>query len=1023
MDKNTIYSKTGKGVLEIKNKAGKLAKDLVKVLTFIDGKSTVAELIAKSKLSDADIDRSLLQLSTGGYIKEFSNTSGSAPSTPLESSYVDDLDFTSSLAPGKNPYQSAQTEFRQRESADRVKAEQEARKKREEEERLKKEQALRQARDEAARLAKVEAERKAKETAALKLREEAERKAKLEAEAMAQTQRDLGKILEAERKALEQTDRKKQQETERAAQENAERRNREDAERQRTEDEERKKREEEERHRREVEERKHKEEGERKHKEDEERKSKEEEERKRNEEEERKRNEKEERKRKEEEERQRKEEEERKRKEEEERKRNEKEERKRKEEGERKRKKEEERKRREEEERKKREEEEQRRKREEDERRQRREEEDRRRAEEDQRRRREDEERRQREEVEARGRREEEGPGAREEEERLQREKEEAHRRQEEDARREREDSDRRRREEEERARSEAAAKSDLPEFDLSGLRSMESQIASEFEKQQEELRRREEEEERRDREQEESRRSMERAEREEEARLEAQRREGEDRERRERMERERGDREERERKRQEEKDLRIKEEEERRAKAELERQRKEEAKIESERKAREEELSRRRKEQEERDRKRAEVQSLKKQKAIRTPLERFRPVIIGVAVVVALVVGGIQVIPMNTYIPSIEKLASDHIGEQVTIGSMRVSVLGGFSMNLDNVKVGTTQDVKIDKVELSLDLGSVFNEVKVIRNIKVESASVAQEALARLPKWMEAAVTDKNVRVKRVVLKGAKLEFRTVTVPNFDAEFDFSPEGVIQKAALEAADGKLSVQVTPRGEEFDIDVTAGKGWVPPIGPQIEFTDFSVKAVGSRNQIRVGEFRALLYGGALKGSALINWGGPWSIEGQLNAERIALQELMPVFTRDAKSTGHLEATLRYSLAGPDPVTLFEAPRIDGTFVIRKGDLDGVDLVRALQMGGRQNVQGGATRFEEISGAVSVAGGRYQYRNLKLASGLLSATGAFEVLPSKDVNGRVFIELRSQAAQIRGNFAINGNLKAVVLKPN
>ncbi|HWH49019.1 MAG TPA: hypothetical protein VN664_14555, partial [Burkholderiales bacterium] len=146
MDKKTIYSKTGKGVLEIKNKAGKLSRDLFKVLSLIDGKSNVAELIAKSKFSDAELDRSLMELSTGGYIKEFSNTSGSAPSTPLESSYVDDLDFTSSLAPGKNPYQSAQTEFRQRESADRVKAEQEAKKKREEEERLKKEQALRQAR-------------------------------------------------------------------------------------------------------------------------------------------------------------------------------------------------------------------------------------------------------------------------------------------------------------------------------------------------------------------------------------------------------------------------------------------------------------------------------------------------------------------------------------------------------------------------------------------------------------------------------------------------------------------------------------------------------------------------------------------------------------------------------------------------------------------------------------------------------------------------------------------------------------
>jgi uncharacterized protein involved in outer membrane biogenesis len=267
------------------------------------------------------------------------------------------------------------------------------------------------------------------------------------------------------------------------------------------------------------------------------------------------------------------------------------------------------------------------------------------------------------------------------------------------------------------------------------------------------------------------------------------------------------------------------------------------------------------------------------------------------------------------------------------------------------------------------------------------------------------------------------KLESVATTLPHFDAEFDLSPEGAIEKVALDTVDGKLSVEITPRGGEFDIAVTAGKGWVPPVGPQIEFTDFSATAVASRTQIRVSEFRALLYGGAAKGSAVINWGGPWSIEGQLTSERVTLQELMPIFTKDAKSSGQLEATLNYSMVARDLVTVFDAPKIDGTFVIRKGDLDGVDLVRALQMGGRQNVQGGATRFEEISGSVGVASGRYQYRNLKLASGLLSATGGLEVFPSKDVTGRVYVELRSQAAQIRGNFIIDGNLKAVVLKPN
>jgi hypothetical protein len=129
MDNKTIYSKTGKGVLEIKNKAGKLAKDLSKVLSLVDGKSTVDDLIARSKFDDAAINKALADLTAGGYIKEFANTSGVAGSGVgggAAGGYVDDLDFTSSLAPGKNVYQNAQSEWRQRETADRTKAEQDA---------------------------------------------------------------------------------------------------------------------------------------------------------------------------------------------------------------------------------------------------------------------------------------------------------------------------------------------------------------------------------------------------------------------------------------------------------------------------------------------------------------------------------------------------------------------------------------------------------------------------------------------------------------------------------------------------------------------------------------------------------------------------------------------------------------------------------------------------------------------------------------------------------------------------------
>src|SRR5690606_9528384 len=184
---------------------------------------------------------------------------------------------------------------------------------------------------------------------------------------------------------------------------------------------------------------------------------------------------------------------------------------------------------------------------------------------------------------------------------------------------------------------------------------------------------------------------------------------------------------------------------------------------------------------------------------------------------------------------------------------------------------------------------------------------------------------------------------------------------GGMQQARL--SDGKLDVELTPRDGEVDIVVSAGKGWVPPLGPKLEFTDFSAKAVASGNQIRVSEFKALLYGGAAQGTALINFGNAWAMEGELSSERINLQEMMPAFTNAAKSSGQLESRFRFSMQSGELASLLDQPRMDGTFTIRKGDLDGVDLVRALQSGGRENVQGGATRFEEITGAMTLSGGR------------------------------------------------------------
>ena len=110
------------------------------------------------------------------------------------------------------------------------------------------------------------------------------------------------------------------------------------------------------------------------------------------------------------------------------------------------------------------------------------------------------------------------------------------------------------------------------------------------------------------------------------------------------------------------------------------------------------------------------------------------------------------------------------------------------------------------------------------------------------------------------------------------------------RKALVSATDGKVNVELVPHDNQIDIALNASKGWIPPVGPQIEFTDLTLKATAKNQRITIENFDSLLYGGAAKGSAMIVWGGPWSIEGEVTTQRIELQHLMAAFTRDAKST-------------------------------------------------------------------------------------------------------------------------------------
>ena len=123
IDSKTIYSKTPKGVLEIKNKTSKLPRDAGMVFLAVDGKSTAANLLKKSGMEERKLHEILEKLTADGFIRVVSAPEPAKPAVPAATlagtipgpGAEDDLDFTSPTAMSKL---NAEAETRSKAEAD-----------------------------------------------------------------------------------------------------------------------------------------------------------------------------------------------------------------------------------------------------------------------------------------------------------------------------------------------------------------------------------------------------------------------------------------------------------------------------------------------------------------------------------------------------------------------------------------------------------------------------------------------------------------------------------------------------------------------------------------------------------------------------------------------------------------------------------------------------------------------------------------------------------------------------------------
>jgi len=402
----------------------------------------------------------------------------------------------------------------------------------------------------------------------------------------------------------------------------------------------------------------------------------------------------------------------------------------------------------------------------------------------------------------------------------------------------------------------------------------------------------------------------------------------------------------------------------------------------------------------------------------------KFKRVIYIAAALLALLVVAPFLIPTGTYLKQIERLASEKLGQPVAIGSLHMALLPTPRANIGNTRVGSNEEIQVEKITVIPDIATLFAATRVISRIEVKQPVIKKAALDMLGQLAgkgEATQGAAPVVIRHLVVQEARLEWEGMNLPEMDAEVELSDDGKPQSAKIASVDGKLKLDVVPKEEGYAITLDA-QHWMLPAGPALVFDSLKADMALQGSKLDVSAVTAKLYRGTVDGNATLDWAKEWRASGKFKTAGIEVEEVARLFSKSTRVSGRLSGNGTFSASAKEAAALADRLTLDFRFNVANGVLYGMDLVKAASMLIKQEYHGGETKFDELSGLLHAVGKQYELRDLKVSSGLLLAKGGVKISPAKRLDGQVDVELKQGGGLVTVPLQISGTVDEPKVMP-
>lgn len=420
-----------------------------------------------------------------------------------------------------------------------------------------------------------------------------------------------------------------------------------------------------------------------------------------------------------------------------------------------------------------------------------------------------------------------------------------------------------------------------------------------------------------------------------------------------------------------------------------------------------------------------AEAESLAQQQASQMPRTKIAktrrgPMPLGkiIAAVFALALVLVAVLPyvwpMQDYIAQLEKKLSTQLHQPVHISSMKASVLPLPKLELRGVSVGDSKELRAGSVVLNFSLSALFAQTKAINVMELNDLALSAESFDQAVAWLQAAGADVHYPLARMMLRGVHVNGEGLNLPTVNGDADWDEQGRFAKAVLHSEDGKLKVELQAQQTGVQLALHIKESSLPLL-PGVVFSELNAKGEVGADTASFNEIDGSIHGGILAGNARLSWQKGWQMQGHLSIKAMELHDAFPQYGIE----GTLYGDADFLLNGAKFVQLANAPRLDGSFVARKGLINKIDFVETANFSGRRGgASGGRTHFDELSGVLQSDRSGQHFRQLKISTGVMKANGTVDIGPGKELSGRLSADLKMRAGSVP--LVLSGTLTAPVL---